>query len=54
MKQLARFFDWLSAEFAHGERMRHEAYLAQASDACDLENRMRKLERESLLERSLW
>lgn len=46
MKYVERFFDWLNAGFAEGERMRREAYLAQATDHCDLEYRMRALERE--------
>lgn len=44
MNAIARFFDWLNSGIAEGERMRHEAYLAQASDHCDLEYRMRELE----------
>jgi hypothetical protein len=53
MNYLSRFFDWLNAEIAEGERMRREGYLAQASDHCDLEYRMQALERESLLVRGL-
>lgn len=54
MKYLARFFDWLNAGVAEGERMRREAYLAQASDHCDLEIRMRELDRDASLARGLW
>jgi hypothetical protein len=46
MKYVARFFDWLNAGIAEGERIRSEAYLAQSTDHCDLEYRMRALERE--------
>lgn len=46
MYAISRFFDWLSSEIAERERMSHEAYLAQASDYCDLEYRLRQLERE--------
>src|SRR5436190_22666446 len=46
MKYIARFFDWLNAGIAEGERMRREAYLAQSSDHCDLEYRIRELERD--------
>lgn len=45
MSHLARFFDWLNAGIAEGDRLRREAYLAQASDHCDLEYRIRELER---------
>ena len=48
MKQLARFFDWLNAEIAEGERKRREAYLAQATDHYDLERRMREIERAAV------
>jgi hypothetical protein len=54
MNYMARFFHWLNAEIAEGERMRREAYLAQASDHCDLEYRMQALEREAILARGLW
>jgi hypothetical protein len=46
MKPIARFFGWLNAGLAEGERLRREAYLAQASDHCDLEYRIREIERE--------
>jgi hypothetical protein len=46
MKYVERFFDWLNAGIAEGERARREAYLAQSTDHCDLEYRMRALERE--------
>lgn len=46
MYAISRFFDWLSSEIAERERISHEAYLAQASDYCDLEYRLRQLERE--------
>lgn len=52
MKPLIQLLDWLTANIAKGERRRHEAYLAQASDPCDLEYRMRQLEREPW--RSAW
>ena len=48
MKAIARFFDWLNSGIAEGQRRRQEAYLAQASDHCDLEYRIRELEREPL------
>lgn len=48
VKPIARFFDWLTDAVAEGERMRSEAYLAQSSDHCDLEYRVRELEREPL------
>jgi Protein of unknown function (DUF3563) len=54
MKPIARFFDWLNAAIAEGERMRQEAYLAQASDHFDLECRMRELEREPSRMRNWW
>ena len=56
MTYITRFFDWLSAGIAEGERVRREAYLAQASDHCDLEYRMQALERErdGVLARRLW
>ncbi len=46
MKAMVRFFDWLTEGIAEGERLRREAYLAQASDHCDLEYRIHRLERE--------
>ncbi len=46
MNSIARFFDWLTAGIAEGERIRREAYLAQATDHCDLEYRIHELERE--------
>jgi hypothetical protein len=54
MKQIARFFDWLNAGIAESDRMRREAYLAQSSDHCDLEYRMRELEREPSVVRGWW
>jgi hypothetical protein len=54
MKHIARFFDWLNAGIAEGDRMRREAYLAQSSDHCDLEYRMRELEREPSVVRGWW
>jgi hypothetical protein len=54
MKAIARFFDWLNSGIAEGERMRHEAYLAQASDHCDLEHRIRELEREHARSPDWW
>ena len=54
MNYLARFFDWLNAGIAEGERTRREAYLAKASDHCDLEYRMQALERDTALQRGLW
>ena len=54
MKYVASFFDWLSSGIAEGERMRREAYLAQASDHCDLEYRIQALERDAELARGLW
>lgn len=46
MKPLIQLLDWLAASIAEGERKRREAYLALASDHCDLEYRIRQLERE--------
>lgn len=46
MKYVEQFFDWLNAGIAESERIRREAYLAQSTDHCDLEYRMRALERE--------
>jgi len=54
MKCVAGLLDWLSGGIAEGERMRREAYLAQASDHCDLEYRMQALERDAVLARGLW
>jgi hypothetical protein len=54
MKYVAGLFDWLSGGIAEGERMRREAYLAQASDHCDLEYRMQALEHDAVLARGLW
>ena len=54
MKPITRFFDWLTSGIAEGERMRQEAFLAQASDHCDLEYRMRELEREPSHRRGWW
>jgi hypothetical protein len=54
MKHIARFFDWLNAGIAEGDRMRREAYLAQSSDHCDLEYRMRELERDPSVVRGWW
>ncbi len=54
MKPIARFLDWLNASLAKGEATRREAYLAQASDHCDLEHRIRELEREPSRVRDWW
>lgn len=54
MKHIARFFDWLNAGIAEGDRIRREAYLAQSSDHCDLEYRMRELERDPSVVRGWW
>lgn len=54
MKAIARFLDWLHSGIAEGERMRREAYLAQAIDHCDLEYRIRELEREPSRVRDWW
>jgi len=54
MKHIVRFFDWLNAGIAAGERKRREAYLAQSSDHCDLEYRMRELERAPSTMRGWW
>ncbi len=54
MKAIARFFDWLTAGIAESERVRREAYLAQASDHCDLEYRIHELEREPSLVGRWW
>jgi hypothetical protein len=54
MKPIARFFDWLNGSLAEAETSRREAYLAQASDHCDLEYRIRELEREPSRVRDWW
>ena len=54
MKQIDRLLDWLAAGVAESERMRREAYLAQSSDHCDLEYRIRELEREPSFVRGWW
>lgn len=54
MNAITRFFDWLNSGIAEGERMRREAYLAQASDHCDLEYRIRELEREPIRVPDCW
>ena len=54
MKHVARFFDWLNSGIAEGDRLRREAYLAQSSDHCDLEYRMRELEREPSVVHGWW
>ena len=54
MKHIARFFDWLNAGIAEGDRIRREAYLAQSSDHCDLEYRIRELERDPSTVRGWW
>ncbi|HEX8010784.1 MAG TPA: DUF3563 family protein [Casimicrobiaceae bacterium] len=53
MNYPARFFDSLMRSIAEGERMRREAYLAQASDHRDLEYRMQTFERGAALARGL-
>ena len=52
MNPIARFFNWLAGSIARAERDRREAYLAQAIDYCDLEYRIRELERSA--SRSGW
>lgn len=54
MKYVSGLFDWLSGGIAEGESKRREAYLAQASDHCDLEYRIQALERDEALARGLW
>ena len=54
MKYVARFFDWLNSGIAEGDRLRREAYLAQSSDHCDLEYRMRELERDPSVVPGWW
>ena len=54
MKFLDRIFDWLNSGIAEGERMSREAYLAQSSDHCDLEYRMRELERDPSAVQGWW
>jgi hypothetical protein len=54
MKHIARFFDWLNAGIAEGDRIRREAYLGQSSDHCDLEYRIRELERDPSTVRGWW
>lgn len=54
MKPIARFFDWLTAGMAEGERIRQEAYLAQSTDHCDLEHRQHELECEPSRGRGWW
>jgi hypothetical protein len=45
MKTISRFFDWLNSAVSDAERRRNEAYLSHATDAADLEYRIRELER---------
>jgi hypothetical protein len=47
MSYLSRFLNWLDRAAARAERERREAFLAQATDVYDLEQRMRRLERGS-------
>lgn len=54
MKTISRFFDWLNSTAANAERRRKEAYLAQATDAADLEYRIRELERSSIANLRGW
>jgi hypothetical protein len=49
IERIGRFFDWLNVRVAEHDRLRREAYLAQASDHCDLEYRIRELERPSVV-----
>lgn len=54
MKRIDGFFDWLKVRVAEGDRERREAYLAQSSDHCDLEYRIRELERQPSVVRGGW
>jgi len=54
MKYVARFFDWLNSGIAESDRLRRKAYLAQSSDHCDLEYRMRELERDPSVVPGWW
>lgn len=47
MNGINRFFDWLNRYIADAELARRESYLARATDLCDLEYRIRRLEREA-------
>ena len=47
MKTISRFFDWLNSAVSDAERKRNEAYLSHATDAADLESRIRELERRA-------
>jgi hypothetical protein len=46
---LERFFDWIDRSARNARRRRVEEYLAQSTDAADLERRMRQLERRGEL-----
>jgi len=46
---VARFFDWLENSARAARQRETEKYLAQATDVCDLEHRMRLLERRGAL-----
>jgi len=54
MKTISRFFDWLNHAVANAERNRNEAYLSQATDAADLEYRIRELERRASVSLRGW
>lgn len=47
MKTISRFFDWLGESVVNAERQRREAYLGQATDAADLEFRIREFDRQA-------
>jgi Protein of unknown function (DUF3563) len=45
MNLVAKFLDWLNATVAKAERKRREAYLSSSANSCELEHRMRMLDR---------
>jgi len=51
---LSRFADWLGKSAETAERRRRDAYLARATDAVDLERRVRALERAAIAESRGW
>ncbi len=46
---IERFFNWLDEKARAAHRREIEKYLAQSTDVCDLERRMRDLERRGAL-----
>ena len=54
LERIGRFFDWLNVRVAEHDRLSREAYLAQSTDHCDLEYRIRELERQPSVVRGGW